>query len=70
MLELVDKDFTKIIISLLWGLAISTLLYNNCNGKKCTYIKYIGPDPSLINNNIYNYGSDKCYVYKPYIVEC
>jgi hypothetical protein len=61
----------KIILSIIWGLGLSTLFQKSCNyGNSCKIIEYRGP-PSELNNKIWNYGdSNKCYKLNTKIVKC
>lgn len=59
-----------IIISILWGLGLSTLFRKSCLGRKCQVVQYTGPDPIKIQSNYYNYGTKSCYQYKPILTQC
>ncbi len=58
------------LISVIWGLGLSTLFRKACLGRSCQVIKYEGPDPTEIQSNYYNYGNGSCYQYKPVMAKC
>lgn len=68
--EILKTRVGIVIISIIWGLGLSTLFRKACQGRKCHIIKYIGPDPYEINHFYYNYGSSNCYKYFPVISDC
>jgi hypothetical protein len=59
-----------IIVSIIWGLGLSTLFRKACNGRTCQIIKYNGPDPNEVMKNYYNYGTQQCYKYYPVMSKC
>jgi len=59
-----------IVISIIWGLGLSTLFRKACAGKDCLIIKYSSPNPQEIMNSTYNYGNDECYKYDAVITQC
>jgi hypothetical protein len=61
------KQYTKIILGLLWGFGLACIFRTACNGRKC--IIYKAPKPKDIENNIYGY-DEKCYKYKPITTDC
>ncbi len=71
---MIDKLFKTpigiIIISIIWGLGLSTLFKYSCSGKKCKVILYKGPNVNEMENTIFNYGTDKCYRYSPVMTTC
>jgi hypothetical protein len=71
MIEEVFKTPVGIIIlSILWGLGLSTLFHKACQGRKCTVIRYEGPDPEQLRGQFYNYGGPNCYQYQPVLSPC
>lgn len=71
MLEQIFKSrIGIIIISIIWGLGLSTLFRKACQGRKCQVIVYNGPDPQEIKNTYYSYGNGDCYQYYPFIAKC
>ena len=40
-----------------------------CEGKSCTLIKYMSPNPTTIMNSTYNYGNEECYKYDAVITK-
>jgi hypothetical protein len=70
MTNIFESRLSIIILSIIWGLGLSTLLQMSCNNEnKCHVIEYRGP-PSELNNKIWNYGNNNCYKLKPYFVPC
>ena len=59
-----------IIISIIWGLGLSTLFRKACQGRKCQIIRYTGPNPQEIQKVYYNYGTPHCYKYSPILSKC
>ena len=57
-----------IIISIIWGLGLSTLFNNACKTRNCYIVR--GPDLEMIQGQYFNYGTDKCYQYEPVISKC
>lgn len=71
MIEQIIKSRTGIIIiSIIWGLGLSTLFRKTCQGRKCQVIVYNGPNPDEIKNTYYDYGTGDCYQYDPYLTQC
>jgi len=68
--EILKTRVGIIIISIIWGLGLSTLFRKACQGRTCQVIKYSGPDPQEIRNSYYNYGTNSCYKYSPIISKC
>lgn len=69
------EDFFKsrigiILISIIWGLGLSTLFRKACQGRKCQVIVYQGPDPKEISETYYDYGTGSCYQYFPFLSRC
>jgi hypothetical protein len=58
-----------ILLSIIWGLGLSTLFKKPCGAKGCTQINYQGPGKDIIDK-IWTYGDHKCYRLKPYVVDC
>jgi hypothetical protein len=59
-----------ILVSIIWGLGLSTLFRKACQGRHCQVILYRGPDPDEIKDTYYEYGTGKCYQYQPYMTNC
>ena len=68
--ELLKSRVGIIIISIIWGLGLSTLFRKACKGRTCQIIKYNGPNPYEIANLYYNYGTNNCYKYRPVFSKC
>lgn len=56
-----------ILLSIIWGLGLSTLFRKPCEKKDCTIVRFQGPTKDLLNK-IWTYGDHKCYKLEPYIV--
>jgi len=61
LLELVQSQFGKYVISLMLGLGLATLLRRSCKDKKC--MVFVPPDVSSLKEDIYEY-NNKCYKYE------
>ena len=66
------RDFLKthtsrIIISIILGLGISSLFRRVCKGRNCIILK--GPSIKETRNSIYGIDG-RCYKYIPYMVKC
>lgn len=68
--EILKTRVGVIIISVIWGLGLSTLFRKACKGRTCQVIKCVGPNPDEIKNTYYNYGTQNCYKYTPIISKC
>jgi hypothetical protein len=68
--EILKTRVGVVIVSIIWGLGLSTLFRKACQGRKCTIIKYNGPDPNETKATYYNYGTNNCYKYSPVISKC
>jgi len=69
------EDFFKsrlgmILVSIIWGLGLSTIFRKACQGRHCQVILYSGPDPDEIKDTYYEYGTGTCYQYQPYMTNC
>jgi hypothetical protein len=65
--EIIKSRGGVIMISILWGLALSTLFQKVCKGRGC--IIFNAPDYDQIRENTFKHNS-KCYKFKPETVEC
>jgi hypothetical protein len=68
--EIFKTKIGIIILSILWGLGLSTLFRKACQGRNCQVIVYNGPDPSEIKDAFYTYGDGQCYKYRPFMTDC
>jgi len=68
--EIFKSRIGVIIISIIWGLGLSTLFRKACQGRTCQIIKYTSPNPNKLRGNYYNYGTKACYKYHPIITRC
>ena len=59
-----------ILLSIIWGLGLSTLFRKACQGRKCQVIVYDGPDPKEMKNIYHEYGNGVCYQYEPIMAKC
>lgn len=71
---MIDEIFKSrigiILISIIWGLGLSTLFRKACLGRNCQVLTYNGPDPKEIRDTYYDYGNGTCYKYKPFMAQC
>ncbi len=68
--EIFKTQLGSIILSVIWGLGLSTLFRKACQGRTCQIMKYTGPSPAEIEKSYYNYGTNSCYKYSPIISKC
>lgn len=68
--EIFKTRMGVIILSVIWGLGLSTIFRKACNGRTCQIVRYIGPDPQEVEKQYYNYGTKSCYQYQPVIASC
>jgi hypothetical protein len=66
--ELLKSQIGVMLISIIWGLGLSTLFNTACKGRNCYIIK--GPNIENTTKKYFNYGTDKCYQYYPVITGC
>jgi len=66
---LFTSEKSKIFLSIIWGLGLSTLFSKSCAYNKCEIIEYRGP-PKELEKKIWNYGDKKCYRLQPQVVDC
>lgn len=67
----ISSQAGRIIISVLWGLALSVLFQRSCDGNNCVVVTYKGPDPGATEKQTWNFGDKKqCFKFKPYVTEC
>ena len=57
-----------ILLSIVWGLGLSTLFNSSCKSRNCYIIR--GPSVHETENKTFNYGTNKCYKYYPALVPC
>lgn len=71
MLEDIFKSRNSVIfLSIIWGLGTAMIFKRNCDGRNCKIVVTHGPNPADVQKTFFNYGTDKCYRYSPYIAEC
>lgn len=68
--EILQTKLGIILISIIWGLGLSTLFRKVCHDSKCHVIVYNGPQPDEIQHTYYDYGDGNCYKYYPFISQC
>ena len=68
--EYLNSRVTVVLLSIVWGLGMSTLFHRTCvKGKNCEIIHYQGP-PMTDNTYYWTYGTEKCHKIRPYVVKC
>ena len=69
MLSFFNTEIGRIIVSIVWGIGLSTLFKRVCKNKKCIIIE--SPNPKDIEEKIFRYkGDSNCYRYNTYISKC
>lgn len=69
VLERLFKSHAGIIlISIIWGLGLSTLFHSASRSRDCYIIR--GPDLKLMEKQVFNYDTGQCYKYVPVAVKC
>ena len=68
--EILNSKIGIIIISIIWGLGLSTLFRHACKGNNCQIVTYNGPNPKDIDGKYFEYGTGTCYQYEPYMIPC
>jgi len=64
-----NKDLFSIIVSVIWGLGLSTIFRSSCSGSNCVVVK--GPNVTDIQNKYFKYdNSGNCYQYYPVFAKC
>jgi len=58
-----------VLISIVWGMGLSTLFHRTCVGNNCRVITYQGP-PMTDDKFFWTYGTNQCYTRNPYVVKC
>jgi hypothetical protein len=59
-----------VILSIIWGLGLSTIFKYSCMNNSCNVVEYKAPDINSMSQSIFNYGTKDCYKYKPIISQC
>ena len=67
MNQIFKSRYTKIILGVLWGLGLSCIFREACNGRKC--IIYKAPNKLEVKNKIFS-KDKKCFKYKPETTKC
>lgn len=69
MLQFLQSRAGRIVLSIIWGLALSIFFKKTCTGDKCITIK--GPAIREVEQSTYAFGNGKdCYHFSPYMVRC
>jgi len=68
--EFMKSPVGRIVLSVIWGLGLATLFRKACEGKSCSVMQYVSPNPNEIKNTYYNYGTNDCYQYDAVITSC
>jgi len=67
MNKIFKNKYTRIILGILWGLGLSCIFREACNGRKC--IIYKAPNKLEVKNKIFS-KDKKCFKYKPEETKC
>lgn len=65
---LVSSQPARVLLSILWGLALALFFRRQCTGKRCIVIE--GPPPGEVENKVYSYGDGSCYRFTPRMTPC
>jgi hypothetical protein len=65
----ISSQVTVVLMSIVWGLGLSTLFHRTCVGNNCKVIQYQGP-PLSDDQYYWTYGTEQCYRLNPYVVNC
>ena len=69
LLELTKHRPVRVLLSLLWGFALSMLFWRTCSGKRCTTIA--GPPMDVVRRSTYDFGAKAgCFTFTPHLVPC
>jgi len=66
--RLLNSQVGIVLISIIWGLGLSTLFAHACRHRPCYIIT--GPPIKNTMSKYFNYGTEKCYQYYPIISKC
>lgn len=61
------NKYSKIVLGILWGLGLTCIFRQACNGRNC--IIYKAPNKVEVNNKIFQ-KNKKCYKYKAENTKC
>lgn len=67
LLNLVQTQFGKYVISIMLGLGLASIFRRSCSNKKC--LMFVPPDMTTLKDDVYEY-DNKCYKYKSHAVKC
>ncbi len=70
VLEKFKTPAGTIILSIIWGLGLSTLFKKSCQSNNCKIYKYVNPSVNDVKKSYYNYGGSHCYQFDPIIASC
>lgn len=68
LLDFMKTKPGRILISVLWGFALSMLFRKTCAGNSCVTIQ--GPPIQETQSTTYDFGKDGCYKFQPHPVRC
>lgn len=69
MLRLFTTPVGRILISVLWGLALAALFRQSCTGSRCIVIQ--GPPLQDVVGKTFQYeGDQRCYRFQPIVTSC
>lgn len=67
----IKKSSTAVVLlSIIWGLGLSTLFSKNCDDGRCTPVVYRGPNIKEAREKYWTFGDRSCYRLEPYITPC
>jgi hypothetical protein len=69
--EHIKKSSTAVVLlSIIWGIGLSTLFSKDCSDGRCKAVVYHGPDIKETHSKHWTYGDRQCYKLEPYVVPC
>jgi hypothetical protein len=69
MNKIFKNKYTRIILGILWGLGLSCIFREACNGRKC--VIYKAPNKLEVKDKVFaNKKDKKCYKFKTEKTEC
>lgn len=68
LLEFMKSKTGRILISIIWGLALAMLFRRTCAGNRCMMVS--GPPVQQVSKTTYDFGTDGCYKFSPQLAKC
>ena len=70
--RILTHPVSRVIMGVLWGLAISLLFQRTCEGNNCRISEIRGPDPNWVQRHVFHTGNPEsgCYRFRAVIMPC